>query len=146
MEDLQQSTPTPDREASPLFEPELPKTIVQHVTAMETIEKEPEVIPIPGTPVQERMPTPPSPVLVAVVDQMPILPSPVITIEKVDTAEEELTPHFVQKLKDIEDVARAQMAGWDPKYQGQPIEKGSASAGAGMKRKGISYGPFTSTH
>ncbi|KAH3960319.1 hypothetical protein HBH52_237480 [Parastagonospora nodorum] len=135
MEDLQQSTPTPDREASPLFEPELPKTIVQHVTAMETIEKEPEVIPIPGTPVQERMPTPPSPVLVAVVDQMPILPSPVITIEKVDTAEEELTPHFVQKLKDIEDVARAQMAGWDSKYQGQPIEKGSASAGAGMKRK-----------
>jgi hypothetical protein len=139
MEDLQQPTPTPERDT--LFVRERSMTPIQLSIPVEIIELDPALALLCGEPVDEEMPVPPSPVQVAITEQMLIPPSSVITPEKVDTAESEVTPPFVQKLRDLEDNARAEMAAWDPKYRGLVTEESSAAAGASLKRKGITLNP-----
>ena len=122
MEDTQQQqpTPTPDRDIISLFVSEEPTTPKQRSVS----------VPVAGMP-----PTPtPVPVAQIVPPSTPAAPSPVPAPE--EQVEEEVVSPFVQKLRDIEDNAKAEIAGWDPIYLGQAAEANAAGSGTGTKRKG----------
>jgi hypothetical protein len=96
---------TPDRDGDPHFVP---------VAVM-------EAMPVLASPlfIPEQMLTPKSPVLVPV---------------QMECGEGQVLP-FVQKLRDLEQCAKAEMAAWDPKYMpSQGAEDGAASA-VSAKRK-----------
>jgi hypothetical protein len=107
MEDVQQPTPTPDDNSESLFVP---------VAAMVT--------------------TPP-PAFVPLPEQMLAPLSPILTPAMVESAEEEVVPPFVQKLRDLEHQAKAAITSWDLKYLGQTSEESTGTTGAGTKRKGM---------
>jgi hypothetical protein len=116
MEDVQQPTPTPDRETDSLFVPERSATPQRDVSV----------------PVAEIGPPDPRPVI----EHVPAPLSPVFAPEKVEAAEHEFISSFVQKLKVIEENAKVEMAAWDPVYMGHATEEITGSVAAGMKRKG----------
>jgi hypothetical protein len=121
MEDVQQLTPAPDEGYDSLFVPEVSDTS-QHRDM--------------SVPVAVMVTTPaPPPVFEPYPEQMLTLPSPILMPQKVESAEEVVLP-FVQKLRDLEDQAKAEMTAWDSKYLGQIPEERTRSTSVGMKRKG----------
>jgi hypothetical protein len=122
MEDVQQPTPTPDRETDSLFVPERSATPQRDVS-----------VPVAETgPLSNPRP---------VVEHVPAPLSPVFAPEKVEAAEQELISPFVQKLRDIEENAKIEMAAWDRVYLGHTTEEITGSVAAGMKRKGMLLDP-----
>jgi hypothetical protein len=126
MDEAQQPTPTPDRTIDSLF---IPENGEEHTDVVEVEESQ---LPIPSEPEIAR---PRSASVPAEEDDAK--PSPPTSAPK-EQIEEEVVSPFVQKLKDIEVAARAQMAAWDPVYLGQATEDATGSQAAGTKRKGTS--------
>jgi hypothetical protein len=129
MEDVQQPTPTPDRDEASLSMSEAPDTLRQG-DVMSLTQQDVSV------PVAEMEPTPPSPDFVPFAEQMLTPPSPVSAPAKVEAAEEEVISPFMQKLRDLENKAKIEMMEWDPMYLGQAVEEGTGSTAPNAKRKG----------
>jgi hypothetical protein len=110
---------TPDRDGDSLFVPEVADSPRQRNMS----------VPVA---VMQAMPAPASTPFVT--EQVLTPKSPMLVPAKMECDEEQVLP-FVQKLRDLEGSAKAEMAAWDPKFS-QVAEESTGTA-VGAKRKGM---------
>jgi hypothetical protein len=127
MDETQQPTPTPDRTIDSLFVSENEENDEEYMDVAEVEE------PQQPTLTEPEIARPRSASVPAGEDDA----KPPTSAPEEQIAEEVVSP-FVQKLKDIEVAARAQMAAWDPVYLGQATGEATGSQAPGTKRKGTS--------
>jgi hypothetical protein len=129
MDETQQPTPTPDRTIDSLFVSENEENDEEYMDVAEVEEPQQPTLTEPeiARPRSASVPA----------EEDDAKPSPPTSAPK-EQIEEVVVSPFVQKLKDIEVAARAQMAAWDPVYLGQATEDATGSQAAGTKRKGTS--------